>query len=386
MKILHTGDWHVGRSLRGRSRIDEQKVVLEEIVEITREEAVDLVLVVGDIFDSSAPTAEVEELVYKTLLDLAGTGAEVLVIAGNHDSPYRLKAIRPLLLLTRVHTVPFPAAPREGGVIDFQTKSGEVARVAVLPFLSQRGVVRADRLMAGEADEHAQAYGDRCRRILAQLCEGFDTSTVNLVVAHLAVVGGQVGGGERQAHTVFDYFASPQIFPANAHYVALGHLHRSQSIPGACPIWYCGSPLQLDFGDDDEERSVLLVEVHPSEPALVRPRTLSGGRSLQTISGTLAQLETQRESVGEAFLRVIVHENPRAGLADEVRDMFPNAIDVSVRVDESRSTADLQDDRAWSRAPAELFEEYLRERSIEDPRLLRLFDELLEEVNETEAA
>lgn len=386
MKILHTADWHVGRTLRGRSRADEHRAVLAEIVGIAKDEEVDLVILAGDVFDGASPTPESEELVWGALLGLAATGAEIVLIAGNHDSPHRLKAIRPLLQLTRVHTVAFPTSRTDGGVIEIRPRSGGRARVAMLPFLSQRGVVRADQLMNGDAEEHAMAYADRCRRILAHLGEGFDDDSVNLFVAHIAVVGGQTGGGERPAHTVYDYFAPAQIFPATAHYAALGHLHRCQRIAGACPIWYPGSPLQLDFGDTDVERSVLIVEAEPGTPAAVRRRVLSSGRPLRTISGTLEQLEAVQEEVGDAFLRVTVRESPRAGLADDVRALFPNAVDVTIEHDEHAPAPGPDGERSWTKSPAELFQDYLRERGVDDPRLVVLFGQLLEEMHETGAA
>ena len=97
VKILHTADWHVGKTLRGRSRADEHRGVLDEIVAITRDEAVDLVLVAGDQFDRAVPSPESEQIVYDALLRLARTGAHVVVIAGNHDNPRRLAAVKPLL-------------------------------------------------------------------------------------------------------------------------------------------------------------------------------------------------------------------------------------------------------------------------------------------------
>ena len=105
MKILHTADWHVGRTLRGRNRADEHRAVLDEIVAITRDAAVDLVLVAGDQFDRAVPTPESEEIVYDALLRLARTGAQVVVIAGNHDNPRRLTAVRPLLELANADSL-----------------------------------------------------------------------------------------------------------------------------------------------------------------------------------------------------------------------------------------------------------------------------------------
>jgi DNA repair protein SbcD/Mre11 len=135
MRILHTADWHVGKTLRGRSRADEHRAVLGEMAALARDESVDLVIVAGDLFDSAAPTAESEELVYRALLVFTNAGAHVVIVAGNHDSAHRMRAIRPLLSLTRIHSVPFAVSRTDGGVLDITTERAGRARIAVLPFL-----------------------------------------------------------------------------------------------------------------------------------------------------------------------------------------------------------------------------------------------------------
>ena len=115
MRILHTSDWHVGRTVRGRSRADEHRAVLDEIAGIAHEREVDLILVAGDQFDTGAPSAESEAIVYRALLDLAATGAHVVVLAGNHDNPRRWAAIRPLLELGNVAPRRPGDAPGPGG-------------------------------------------------------------------------------------------------------------------------------------------------------------------------------------------------------------------------------------------------------------------------------
>src|SRR5687768_293974 len=117
MKLLHTGDWHVGRTIRGRSRDDEHRQVLSEIARIAGDEKVDLVLVAGDIFDTAAPSAAAEEIVYRALLNLAEV-APVVIIAGNHDNPSRLNAVAPLLSLGRVTVGSTITRPDEGGILD----------------------------------------------------------------------------------------------------------------------------------------------------------------------------------------------------------------------------------------------------------------------------
>src|SRR5215831_1164843 len=117
MRFLHTADWHVGRQIRGRSRADEHVAVLAEIASIAADNEVDAVLVPGDLFDSAAPPPEAEQIVYRALLDLAASGATVVVLAGNHDSDRRLQAVEPLLELGRIVTRPVFARPDGGGVV-----------------------------------------------------------------------------------------------------------------------------------------------------------------------------------------------------------------------------------------------------------------------------
>ena len=264
MKLLHTADWHVGKTLRGRSRADEHRAVLAEIAALATSEDVDVVIVAGDVFDTAAPNPESEQIVYQALLDLAVTGAHVVVVSGNHDNERRLQAVAPLLELGRVTMAATFRRPDDGGVVEVPARAGgERARIALLPFLSQRWVVRADELMSTAADEQAQAYSERIRRLVTALTADFRADTVNIVVAHLFALGGKLGGGEREAHTIFDYAVPGTVFPPSAQYVALGHLHRSQVIPGPCPIRYPGSPLQLDFGETGDRKAVLVDRGQP---------------------------------------------------------------------------------------------------------------------------
>jgi DNA repair protein SbcD/Mre11 len=377
VKILHTADWHVGRVIRGRSRADEHGSVLKEIATIAAGGEVDLVAVAGDIFDVVAPTAESERIVYQALLDLADI-APVVMVAGNHDNWRRLEAVAPLLELGRVHVVAKPTKPEEGGVVRIETASGTTVRVAMLPFVTQRGIVSAADLMGLEAYEQGALYAERLTAILGKLTEGITTDDVNLVVAHLMVAEGVLGGGERNAHTVFDYWVPAGAFDGALSYVALGHLHRPQRIPAAAPVWYAGSPLQLDFGETEDEKAVMLVEAEPGQPASVTKIPLQAGRRLQQLRGTLESLEPLAGTTGDAYLKIILEEPARAGLADQVRELFPEAVDVLlVAPADAGDTA--PPEPKLGRPPHELFTKYLDEVNASDERVVALFDELLEE-------
>jgi exonuclease SbcD len=382
VKVLHTADWHVGKTIRGRSRAEEHESVLAEIAGIARREAVDLVLVVGDLFDTAAPGPDAERIVFRALLDLAAGGAQVVVVSGNHDNAQRLQALTPVLELGRIITRANFAAPDDGGVVRGETLAGERWQLAVVPFLSQRWVVRAADLLDSDADHHAGQYAARVARVIGALTAAFAADTINLMAAHLHVAGGMLGGGERAAHTIFDYAVSPAAFPVSAQYVALGHLHRAQVVPGPCPIRYSGSPLQLDFGERTDTKSVNVVELAAGRPAQAREIELSAGRKLRTVTGTLADLRQMSDTAGDDWLKVVVRDRPRLGLADEVRALFPNTVDVTVD-DPSAALAGsaVAGTPRQGRSPHDLFTGYLQEHGSEDPSVVALFDRLLDEVS-----
>lgn len=381
VRILHTSDWHVGKAIRGRSRAGEHQAVLAEIAGVAERQSVDLVIVAGDLFDTAAPTAEAERIVYRALLDLAAGGRPVVVIAGNHDSAQRLGAVAPLSEASGIHVASALRPPDDGGVLEIEA-DGARALLALVPFPSQRYVVTADALMTGDAaDAHAD-YADRVGRIVAALTQGFRGDTINIVAAHLAVMGGVLGGGERGAHTVFDYWVPATAFPGSVQYVALGHLHRAQQVPGPAPLHYCGSPLQLDFGEKANEPVVHVVDVRPGVPAVVQAHPLAAGRRLRTLRGKLADVLDRADGLGDAHLRVVLDEPARAGLADEVRAAVPHAVEVVLG---SRDGDTDSDDRRHGnpdrlrRSPRDLLAEYLMEQDAHDDRILRLFDDLLDE-------
>lgn len=377
VKALHTSDWHVGRTMRGRSRAEEHRAVLGEIVGQAGDSDVDLVLVAGDLFDVASPTPESEQIVYRALLDLAEV-APVVIVAGNHDSPRRFEALAPLLDLGRVTSVGALRPPDDGGVRRFEECG---ALVVPVPWTSQRAIVGADDIIVKDRDQNTMAYIDRMRRVIETLTAEAGTDTVNLVVAHLMmhVDPAMTAGSERVAHTIFEYSLPAQTFPGHLSYVALGHLHRQQRVPAAAPVWYSGSPLQLDFGEAGEVKGSLLVEATPGRPAEVTPLPLRSGVPLRVLTGTLEEVVAQAESLGECHVRVVLEEVARVGLSDDVRDRIPGVVDVELRRVEAGATTGATPARL-GRPPRELFLEYLAGEGA-DPSLVSVFDEMYDEVS-----
>jgi DNA repair protein SbcD/Mre11 len=388
VRILHTADWHTGKTLKGRDRLDEQRAVLGEITQIAEQHQVDAVLVAGDVYESAAPSAPAQQLVVQTLLRLRQAGAEVIVIAGNHDHGPTFEAYRPLMGMAGITLVGAARPPGKGGVIRFRARStGEEAQLAVLPFLTQRYAVRAAEIMAQTPSENVRAYDEMIRQLLAALTSDFGGSTVNLIMAHLTCVGGVFGGGERAAQSIFEYSVPAAIFPVSAHYVALGHLHRRQSLPAPCPVHYCGSPIAVDFGEQDNTSVVCLVDASPGTPARVTDVPVTSGRRLRTVRGTADELEAEAASFGDDYLRVWVREPARAGLRDDIAAVLPNALEIRIDPEFATQSRPGRPDMAdVLRTPGQLFADYCATMQVADPRVTALFAELHDELSSAPAA
>jgi DNA repair protein SbcD/Mre11 len=383
MKFLHTADWHVGKTLKGRDRLDEQRAVLAEIASIAEANEVDAVLVAGDVYDLSAPSAPAQQLVVQALLRMRRAGAEVIVIAGNHDHGPTFEAYRPLMGVAGITLAGTVRPADRGGVIRFTARSdGADTQVAVLPFLSQRYAVRAAEIVANSPSENVRAYDEQIRQVIGSLTGSFSGDTVNLVMSHITCVGGTFGGGERSAQSIFEYSVPASVFPVSAHYVALGHLHRRQVLPAPAPVHYSGAPLAVDFGEQDNASVVCLVEAAPGVPARISDIPVTAGRRLRTVHGTLAELEAQAGGYGDDYLRVYLREPTRAGLRDDALEILPNALEVRIDPEfapQPEKTTSAGEART-ARTPGQLFADYCATRDVSDPRVAALFGELHDEV------
>lgn len=380
MRFLHTADWHVGKTIGGRRRDEEFHAILAEILDVAKREQVDALLLAGDVFDSAAPPPDAERLVYEFFRELYGARIPAVVIGGNHDHPRRLEAVSRILEVVDITVRGEPVTPEGGGVVELPSRDGtETARIAVLPWVPERQVVEFETLLAADGKPFHQ-YADRVARMLTFLCEGLPPHTVNILMAHVFIDGSLVGGGERPLHLGETFAVNAQALPTAAQYIALGHVHRPQEINAAVPTRYPGSPLQLDFGERDQQKSVVLVDVHPARPPQVQVVPLSSGRKLLDVHGTLADLARAAPEDHDAYLRVFVHlDGPEPNLAEQVRGLLPNAVVIQRVPPEAASNG--KGPPGPGLGPHELLPAYyrhLRGRDMPEP-VAALFRELYEE-------
>jgi DNA repair protein SbcD/Mre11 len=384
VRFLHTGDWHVGKRLRGRSRDEETVGALDQVVEMARDSQVDAVLIAGDVYEHRTVAPEADQIVFETLMRLRDAGAHVVLIPGNHDSWQRWEALGRLLTPLEVTVVPRVLRPADGGVVEVSSRDGsEAALIACVPFVPERRFGDAASLFDDRASAYT-AYDEGMGAVFAGMARAFRGDRVNVLLAHTMIDGARTGGGEQELTIGMTYAVSPARVPATASYVALGHLHRPQPIRAApSPTRFAGSLLQLDFGEVEQDKSVVLVEAKPGKPPKVRELPLTAGRKLLDVSGTLDQVLAAAEQVGDAYLRVYVQtEGPVPGLADRVRETLPNAIwvePVYERQESPRPEAAMR-----TLAPREQFLHYFRytHGADPDPDLTSAFDRVYAEVAE----
>ncbi|HEY7216318.1 MAG TPA: exonuclease SbcCD subunit D [Thermoanaerobaculia bacterium] len=334
MRIVHTSDWHVGRRWKGIQRLDELEAVLDHLAAFIERESIDLVLHSGDVFESRNPPAEAEQLVNRFLIRVGRAGAHMLVIAGNHDDPLRLDARSLLTELVNVQILGRPRPASRGGTRTIETRRGETAVVAALPFASPGAWVSALDIAGDEARAHSR-YARMFELAMQDLCGDFRPDAVNLLMAHTHLEGALFGESERRVHIGEDWAARPESLPPTASYIALGHMHKPQEIAAPAPAFYAGSLLQMDFGEAGEEKSFVVVTASPGKPANIEHVPYEGGLPLVDLRASLAELEATADDYRTGWLRVTVPLTEKdPDLNRKVRELLPNALVVRAELPE----------------------------------------------------
>jgi DNA repair protein SbcD/Mre11 len=268
MKILHTSDWHIGRTLYGRKRYEEFEAFLTWLAETIQQNEIDALLVAGDVFDTSAPSNRAQELYYRFLCRVAASSCRhVVVVAGNHDSPSFLNAPKELLKALDVHVVGSSSESPEDEVLVLRNAQ-EIPELIVcaVPYLRDRDLRVAEAGESVEDKERKIIDGIRTHySAIAALAEQkrdeLEVDIPIVAMGHLFTAGGQTvdGDGVRELYVGSLAHVTAGIFPTSFDYLALGHLHVPQEVNGSETIRYSGSPLPMGFGEAKQQKSVCQV-------------------------------------------------------------------------------------------------------------------------------
>jgi exonuclease SbcD len=298
MKILHTSDWHLGKKLERFSRLEEQKLVMDEICEIADTQDVDAIVVAGDIFDTFNPPTEAVELFYRTVRKLSNNAKRpVVVIAGNHDSADRIEAPDPLARElgivfvgypnSKIHTFELESGLKlvntDYGFLEFKLPNNELLRVVTTPYANEQRL--KSFLGVDDAEnELRELLENNWRDISRKYC---DNKGVNILTAHLFFMkkGEKIQAEPDDEKPILHIGGAQAIFsnsiPEEIQYTALGHLHRKQIIDDSIsPVVYSGTPIAYSFGESNQDKFVAIVDIEPNKKAEIDFVEVTKGKRL----------------------------------------------------------------------------------------------------------
>lgn len=377
MKFIHTADLHIGKRVCEHSMLDDQKYILDEILKIVDEEKPDCVLIAGDVFDKSVPSAEAVELLDNFLVDLSKKNTKVFVLSGNHDSAERI-AFGGRLMQDRGVFM----SPVYNGSFDSVTMKDEFGEVDVwmLPFV-RPATIKACLGNGEEADAEREQVKDYTSAIQMAVSKmNRVPGRRNVLVAHQFVTGAQVdengsedfvGGLDNVESYAFDGF----------DYVALGHIHRPQNVvkdnAGVGRVRYSGTPLKYSLSEANHEKSVTVVElgangadgVNPAE-LKIREIPLKPMRDVRKIEGTFADLISAEyreaqvrdgKSLDDYIYVVLTDENDVSDAAAKLRGYYPKLMTLTYNNSRTNSVANLNYENLDQKSPAEVFSDFFME-------------------------
>ena len=374
MRILHTSDWHIGRTFHGVDLLADQTRVLDAIAAVVAQRGVDVVVVPGDVYDRSIPSADAVAVCNRGFEALRAAGAVIVATSGNHDSPVRLgagaafAAAGGLHLMTRVSALDVPV------VLD--DDHGPVAFYGI-PYLEPE--ITRTELGVPQARSHAEILDVAMARIRADLDErrAGAPGLRSVLLAHAFVVGGEATGSERSISVGGVETVSASAFDG-VDYVALGHLHSPQTL--AENVRYSGSPLPYSFGERSHRKAVWLVDVDAAGLATVERLDLPVVRGLSQVTGTLDELlsDAAFDSAEDHYVSAVLTDALRP--VDAMRALqtrFPYAVHMEWQRPEGNPELRYRD-RVRGRSDLEIAEGFLTDvRSDATPGEVQLFEQAL---------
>ncbi|ONI37996.1 exonuclease SbcCD subunit D [Candidatus Epulonipiscium fishelsonii] len=281
MKILHTSDWHLGKTLDGYSRMDEQEKFLDDFIEIADKNDVNLIIIAGDVYDTSNPPARAEKMFYDALKRLSTNGERmIIIIAGNHDSPERLVSAGPLAMEHGIVMVGTPKtvvpAGKYGqnrvitsgeGFIEVELNN-EKAVILTVPYPSEK---RLNEVLYDDIEseqEQLASYTKRIKALFDKLEPKFRADTINIAISHIFTLGSEESGSERSIQLGGSFVVEGNCLPQKAQYIALGHLHKPQVVANT-KARYSGSPIHYNKKEINFEKKCILIDVHAGTECII---------------------------------------------------------------------------------------------------------------------
>ncbi len=284
LKILHTSDWHLGKYLDKYSRIEEQEKFINELEQICNDEEIDLIIIAGDIYDTTNPPILAEKLFFNAMKRLSLKGKRpIVIVSGNHDSASKLISPSPLayefgiIIQGMLNTIAnvgkyenFEITRAGEGFFEIEINN-EKAVFLTLPYITEKNINEVIFKSDEEIDMQKE-FSDKIKDILNNLSKNYGKDTINIIVSHLFVKGGIETDSERKIQSIGGTYAiDPKVFPKNTQYVALGHLHRCQQVKQAeCLAYYSGSPIRYSQSEINYEKVVLVLDIEANKEPTIK--------------------------------------------------------------------------------------------------------------------
>jgi len=350
MKLIHLSDLHLGKRVNEFSMLDDQKYILTKIINVIDDQKPDGVMIAGDIYDKSVPSAEAVELFDDFLVRLAKRSLQVFIISGNHDSPERLAFGGRIMDISGIHFSPV----YDGRVEPFVLEDGYgPVSIYLLPFIKPANVRRFF------PEEETETYSDALKTAVSAM--NINISQRNVIITHQFVTGAvrsesediSVGGMDNVSASVFDDF----------DYVALGHIHRPQNI-GSERIRYCGTPLKYSFSEASDEKSVTVIEMEEKGTLSVTEVPLTPLHDMKEIRGSYDELTLKSFYDGTDYPEDYIHitltdEEDIPDVASRLRVIYHNMMRVDYDNRRTRHSSDISGaDDVETKSPLELFTEF----------------------------
>ncbi|NPD86848.1 exonuclease subunit SbcD [Lentimicrobium sp. L6] len=289
MKLLHTSDWHLGHRLHEQSQFEEQSLFLTWLHEYIIDNEIEILLISGDIFDNGTPSSQSLKLYYDFLVQLTKTNCNhIVIIGGNHDSPGTLNAPKELLNALSIKVVGKASEDIKDEVFKLNSNSEEII-IAAIPYLRDQDIRKA---VAGEAfDEITERYKKALTKHYTEIAEYCDSikskNTPIIAMGHLFAAGGSVSESEQNIYVGNLGHIGAQDFPKTFDYIALGHLHRAQTVGGVSHIRYCGSPYILSFSEINSDKKILVIETKGKDISSIEEFVIPQFRVVIRVTGNL---------------------------------------------------------------------------------------------------
>ncbi|WP_101772596.1 metallophosphoesterase family protein [Peptostreptococcus faecalis] len=345
MRILHTSDWHLGKSLEGVSRIDEQEKFCNDFVELVEKNDVDLVLIAGDIYDTFNPPAAAESLFYNTIDRLSDNGRRsIFIIAGNHDNPERLESITPLVDNRGVTILGYPLSSTNTGIFEgfekVDTEDGftkikikdEVINIISLPYPSEKRLNDVIKNFEDES-EMQKSYSKKIGELFSKLEENYKEDEINIAVSHIFVVGSEITDSERRIELGGSLLVEKKDLPKKSQYTALGHIHKPQRISKKFNAYYSGSPIQYSKNERNTAKSVYIVDLEAGKEADVRQECLNNYREINmfrcsSVEEAIAICESKKDDDMFAYFEIETDEAINAEDIKIMKKLMRNILEI----------------------------------------------------------